>query len=84
MTSDSIAGSTLNLNVARKNLKVGLNVSEVTLAKLTATNSARLLGISDKKGSIAIGKDADFFVVNEEEDVVLTVSEGRIIFKGQC
>lgn len=79
--SDALAGSTLNLNRSRKNMKEWLGLSDVTLAKLTSTNSAKLLGLFEKKGSIEIGKDADFYIVNENEDVVLTVSEGQIIYE---
>ena len=79
--SDALAGSTLNLNKARKNMKEWLQLSDLTLAKLTATNSAKLLGLYEYKGSIEIGKDADFYIVNEQEDVVMTVSEGKVIFE---
>lgn len=79
--SDALAGSTLNLNKARKNMKDWIGLSDVTLAKLTATNSAKLLGLFENKGSIEIGKDADFYIVNENEEVVLTVSEGNIIYE---
>ncbi len=40
--SDLLAGSTLNLNRSRKNMKEWLGLSDMTLAKLTATNSAKL------------------------------------------
>ena len=56
----------------------------MTLAKLTSTNSAKLLGLFENKGSIEIGKDADFYIINENEDVVLTVSEGEIIYENIC
>lgn len=79
--SDALAGSTLNLNKARKNMKEWLQLSDLTLAKLTATNSAKLLGLYKYKGSIEMGKDADFYIVNEQEDVVMTVSEGKVIFE---
>lgn len=80
---DNLAGSTLNLNSARQNMKKWLQLSDVTLAKLTATNSAKRLGIDERKGSVALGKDADFFVVDETGAVVLTVSEGVIIYQKQ-
>ena len=78
---DNIAGSTLNLNLARQHMKQWLGLSDVTLAKLTATNSAILLGLSENKGSIAVGKDADFFVIDDKEQVRLTVSEGTVIYQ---
>lgn len=79
--SDALAGSTLNLNRSRKNMKEWLGLSDMTMAKLTSANSAKLLGLFGEKGSIETGKDADFYIVDENEDVVLTVSEGEIIYE---
>ncbi|MGN7478317.1 N-acetylglucosamine-6-phosphate deacetylase [Solibacillus silvestris] len=77
----TLAGSTLNLNEARKNIKRWLQLSDVSLAKMTATNSAKLLGIYETKGSIEEGKDADFYIADEQDEVLLTVIEGEIIYK---
>ncbi|MER2128320.1 N-acetylglucosamine-6-phosphate deacetylase [Solibacillus sp. FSL H8-0523] len=79
----NLAGSTLNLNRARQNMKKWLHLSDIALAKLTATNSAKRLGLDKRKGSVAIGKDADFFVVDEKDEVLLTVSEGIIIYQNK-
>lgn len=78
---DNLAGSTLNLNSARQNVKKWLRLSDIVLAKLTATNSAKRLGLDERKGSVVPGKDADFFVVDEKDEVLLTVSEGIIIYQ---
>ena len=80
---DNLAGSTLNLNSARQNVKKWLRLSDIALAKLTATNSAKRLGLDEQKGSITPGKDADFFVVDEKDEVLLTVSEGIIIYQNK-
>ena len=80
---DNLAGSTLNLNSARQNMKKWLRLSDIALAKLTATNSAKRLGLDEQKGSITPGKDADFFVVDEKDEVLLTVSEGIIIYQNK-
>ncbi len=80
---DNLAGSTLNLNSARQNMKKWLRLSDIALAKLTATNSAKRLGLEERKGSVAPGKDADFFVVDEKDEVLLTVSEGIIIYQNK-
>ena len=80
---ENLAGSTLNLNSARQNMKKWLRLSDIALAKLTATNSAKRLGLDERKGSVALGKDADFFVVDEKAEVLLTVSEGKIIYQNK-
>ena len=39
------------------------------------------IGIDDEVGSIAVGKRADFTIINENYDVLLTVCGGKIIYK---
>ena len=39
--------------------------------KITATEPARLYGLADRKGSVAIGKDADLAIWNPSRDVTL-------------
>lgn len=46
---------------------------------LCSTNPARLLGLN--KGEIAVGKDADFTIVDEKLEVLYTICAGDIIFK---
>lgn len=53
---------------------------EVAIQTITE-NPARLLGIDDRKGSIAVGKDADFVILDHDYSVWLTIAEGRIIYK---
>ena len=44
-------------------------------------NPAKNLKIDKETGSIAVGKRADFTVLNSAYDVVLTVRGGEIIYK---
>ncbi|MBO5363703.1 MAG: amidohydrolase family protein, partial [Clostridia bacterium] len=44
-------------------------------------NPARMIGIDNEAGSIAIGKRADFTVINENYDVLYTVCGGKVIYK---
>ena len=44
-------------------------------------NPAKLIGIYDKKGSIAEGKDADLVVLDEENNVTDTFVMGKQISK---
>ncbi len=46
-----------------------------------ATNAAKELGIDDKKGSLAEGKDADIVLLDKNNDVILTICRGEIAYE---
>jgi N-acetylglucosamine-6-phosphate deacetylase len=77
--SGSIAGSVITMLEA-VGVMSSLGVAEVDLAKIAATNPARLLGIDQDSGSIEEGKRADLVALDSDGRVVLTMIGGMIIF----
>ncbi len=77
----TLAGSTLKMNDAINNAKKVLGISLEKAIDLATRNPALNLGIFDKKGSIALGKDADFAVIDKDLNVYMTVSNGNVIYK---
>ena len=77
----TLAGSTLKMNVALRNITSVLNLDMCDAVDLCTKNPAKVLGIYDYKGSINLGKDADFAVVDKDFNVYMTVSKGKIIYK---
>jgi N-acetylglucosamine-6-phosphate deacetylase len=75
----AIAGSVITMLDAVRVMQ-SLGVSEVDLAKMAATNPARLLGIDHDCGSIVEGKRADLVALNQDDEVVLTMVDGAIVF----
>jgi N-acetylglucosamine-6-phosphate deacetylase len=77
---DALAGSTLTMDraVAGAVRMLGLGVPEAV--GLASANPARLLGVDDRKGAIAIGMDADLAVLDEELRCCGTVVGGRWVF----
>jgi len=75
----AIAGSVITMLDAVR-LMQSLGVSEVDLAKMAATNPARLLRIDQQCGSIEEGKRADLVVLDQKGEVVLTLIGGEIAF----
>lgn len=73
------AGSTLTTGQALKNIMAftGRPVEEVL--QLLTENPAKLIGVFDKKGSIAEGKDADLVILDEDNNVADTFVMGRQI-----
>ncbi|QSO47408.1 allantoinase AllB [Alicyclobacillus mengziensis] len=51
------------------------------LSKLTATNQSRIFRVDDRKGSIAVGKDADLAIVNP--DVKWTLDHNTMVTKAK-
>jgi len=74
---ESIAGSTLTMEAAVQNAirLLGVSVEEAVL--ISSTNSARLLGLHERKGAIAAGLDADLLVLNELLAVEATMIAGH-------
>ena len=77
----TLAGSTLKMNQAIKNLIDFTNISFSDAIKCATENPAKLLNIFDKIGSIKVGKLANFAVVDKDLNVYQTVRCGRIIFE---
>ncbi len=78
----SIAGSVITLDDARR-LMQSLGASEVGLAKMAATNPARLLGIDGDCGSIEEGKRADLVALDQDGNVRHTIVGGHLAFSSQ-
>ncbi len=51
--------------------------------KMATENPAKVLGIEDKKGSIAVGKDADLVLLNPDRSVYATIATGKIVYKNR-
>src|SRR6185437_2562207 len=76
----SIAGSVITMLDAVR-MMLSLGASEVEVAKMAATNPARLLGIEQECGSIEEGKRADLVALDRDGQVVLTLVGGKIVFE---
>ena len=81
LADGTIAGSTLKLNEALFNLKKVLELPLEDVIDFATVNPAKNLGIYETKGSIEIGKDADFTVIDKDFNIYLTISGGNIIYR---
>ncbi len=77
----TLAGSTLTLDRAVKNMveKVGVDLSDALY--MASTTPANALGYGDCKGRIEQGFDADFVVLDEQLRIVATYVDGREIYR---
>ena len=80
MQDGTLAGSILRMNDAIKNVVTKCGVSLTDAVDFATINPAKNLGVDNTKGSIKVGKDADFAVIDQNFEVQLTIREGNIIF----
>lgn len=73
------AGSTLTQNVALLNLMTFTGKSLEQILPLLTENPAKMLGIYDKKGSIADGKDADIVILDTDNTIKDVFVSGKRI-----
>lgn len=78
-TRGSIAGSVITMLDAVSMMR-SLRASDMDVARMSATNPARLLRIDDRYGSIEEGKRADLVALDESGNVRLTLVGGEIAF----
>ena len=77
----TLAGSTLTLNVAVKNMVETANAKITDAIRMASLNGAKVINLENKKGILAAGKDADLVVLNEDYSVDMTIIGGKIGFQ---
>jgi len=77
----TLAGSTLTLNVAIKNMIETANAKVTEALRMASLNGAKVINLDHKKGILASGKDADIVVLNENYDVEMTILLGEIAYQ---
>ncbi|MFP3722034.1 N-acetylglucosamine-6-phosphate deacetylase [Niallia circulans] len=80
LENGSLAGSTLKMKDAINNMMNFTGCSLQDVVKMASYNPAKQIGVLDKKGSIAKGKDADLVVLDENNQVALTICKGKIVY----
>ncbi len=77
----TLAGSVLRMNRALQNLVEKVGVPFTKAVDCATINPARNLKMDQEIGSVAVGKKADFTVINENYDVLMTVRGGKVIYQ---
>lgn len=78
--SGSLAGSTLRLIDAVKNMINKVEISPVDAVNMASIVPASILGIDNTVGSIQEGKKANFAIIDDEYNVVMTIVNGKIVY----
>ena len=77
---ETLVGTTLGLNQMIGRLMKFTGCTLETAIKTVTENPARTLGIEKRKGSLAIGKDADIVILNQDLSVFATIIAGKKVF----
>jgi len=79
-----LSGSSKPVLYGIKNLVEEIGVPMEECCKFFSYNPIRKYSDPNKKGSLKVGKDADFVVISDDYNAIATYSEGRIIFDSKA
>ena len=77
----TLAGSILTMERALQNLFSATGRPLTELWPTSSLNAARAIGISSRKGSLEVGKDADFVLLDESFKIHLTMVQGKVVYQ---
>ena len=77
----SFAGSIATADRLVRTMILMAGVSLPDAIKMMTATPARILGVSDKKGELVVGKDADIVIFDNNINIALTMIKGRIVYK---
>ena len=81
LENNTLAGSILHMNDAIRNLMNVCNLSLEEAIDKATINPAINLKIDKTKGSINIGKDADFVIIDKDLNIYRTYVNGKLVYK---
>ena len=81
LENGALAGSILKMNDAIRNLVCVLGVPFTTAIDFATINPAKNLGVDNEMGSIAVGKRANFTVLDKDFNVCTVIVDGKVVYK---
>jgi N-acetylglucosamine-6-phosphate deacetylase len=81
LENGTLAGSTAMLNQCVKNAMRETGVPLNHAVQMATLNPARAMGLVDRLGTVAEGKDASLTVIDEDVNVFLTMVKGKIVYQ---
>ncbi|MFJ7727912.1 N-acetylglucosamine-6-phosphate deacetylase [Neobacillus sp. NPDC097160] len=81
LADGTLAGSILKLGHAVKNILTYTGCSLEEAVQMASVNPAKQLNVFDRKGSIAVGKDADIVILDGNMEVYMTFCRGSLSYK---
>lgn len=76
----AFAGSVATTNRLVRTMRKLADIALVDAVKMATITPARIMGVHDKKGELAVGKDADIVIFDEEIEIEKTIVQGSIVY----
>ncbi|MDX8365973.1 N-acetylglucosamine-6-phosphate deacetylase [Cytobacillus sp. IB215665] len=77
----ALAGSLLTMDQAMRNMLTYTDATLGDLTTITSKNPAKQCGVFDRKGSIKENKEADLIILDEHNNLVMTICRGAISYE---
>jgi N-acetylglucosamine-6-phosphate deacetylase len=81
LENGTLAGSTLTMEDAVRNMVQLVGVPLTDAVRMASLNGAKVLGLEHQKGILAVGKDADVVILDDQFNVHATIYEGQIKYR---
>jgi N-acetylglucosamine-6-phosphate deacetylase len=79
LANGTLAGSVTTLDKCVRNTHQLAGFPLIDAVKMASLNPVKAMGLADRLGSIAVGKDASLVVIDEDVNVYLTMVKGRVV-----
>ena len=76
----SFAGSVATADRLVRNMIFLADVPLIDAVRMMTSTPARIVGVSDRKGSLAKGKDADIVIFDEKIKIETTIVNGKVVY----
>ena len=78
----SFAGSVATTDRLVRTMINMAKVSVIDAVKMMTYTPARIMNVADRKGSLAVGKDADIVIFDDNVNIRSTIIKGNIVYDG--
>jgi len=79
--SRELAGSTLTMNKAVRNVMKSVGIPLQTAIRMGTINPAVVANVDQRKGSLEPGKDADIVIMDDDVNVFMTIVKGKLVYR---
>lgn len=77
----AFAGSVATADRLVRNMINMADVPLIDAVRMMTSTPARIMGVLDKKGTLAVGKDADIVIFDEDINIQTTIVNGNILYQ---